>query len=145
MPEKNRIYFLPQPYWTDIDTVSFYPVETLSQSKHRMLVAGYNYTKSPYYEYPFTVRFKNNPTQVGSNYLICKDSLIVNTFTQCLCLLSYNDDTDKFNIVFQSSTKFPYKNFFVLNNMLEFIIEDANQTPVEFLDGSILILCITIL
>ena len=143
MPEKNRLYFLPQSHWTDMDTNSFYPVEKLSQRKHSMLVKGYNYTTSPYYDYPLTVRFKNNPPHIGSNYLICKYPLITTSFTQCLCLLSYNDDTDKFNVVFQPNNHFKYKNFLVLNNMLEFIIEDANQTTVEFLDGSVLILCIT--
>lgn len=144
MPEKNRLYFLPFQHWIDMNTKSFYAVETLSHVKHAMIVKGFNYTKSPYYEAPFTVCFKNNPSNVGSNYLIYNAQLIPNSFTIILGLLSYDDDQDKFISMFQTKNILPYHNFQTLNNMLEFVIKDANQSIVEFSDASLLILGLTI-
>ncbi len=145
MPEKTRIYFMPRELWAGLDNpTTFYPVEKISHVKHAILFQGFNYTKSPYYTTPYTLCFKNRPSNIGSNYLICKNLLIPNSFTHSLSLLTYDDNLDKFTIVFQPTNVIPYNNFLVLMNMLEFIIKDSDGKTVEFLDESLIIVSLNI-
>lgn len=145
LPDKNKLFFLPQNQWDVLPPQPYYPVESLSGIKHGMLVQGYNYTRSPYYVSPFCISFKNNPPNVGPNYLLFNDFLIPNSYDLILGLLTYDDDQDKFNAVCNTSVTLPYDNYISLSNILEFVIKDSNQKIVEFSDNSLLVMSIQVL
>lgn len=150
LPNKNKLYFLPQHRWDSIEKGALspslgIPVELLSGIKHGMPAHGYNYTKSPYYRSPFSIVFKNNPLNVGANYLLFNDFLIPNSYTLSLGILSYDDDQDKFLTVLNTQVVLPFQHFLTLTPMLEFVIKDANQKVLDVMDGSLIIIEMNIL
>jgi len=110
-----------------------------------MLTNGYPYTKSPYYQAPFFFTFKTNHS-VESNYLTFNNFLIPNSYDRILSMLSYDDDSDKFNPEFKTDIVLPYhQQSLSLNSNLEFQIVDANKKQLQFKDLSQLYILIEVL
>jgi len=79
---------------------------------------------------------------VDSNFLTFNNFLIPNSYDRILCMLTFDDDTDKFIPEFKASIYLPYQNTPSLNNVLEFQIYDAEKKQVQFMDLSQLYVCI---
>jgi hypothetical protein len=145
----SKIYFFPSEIWESIPSSLIpnnfvYQVDWLSEINHGMPTNGFPYTKSPYYKAPFFITFKTSHG-IESNLLTFNDFLIPNSFDRILGLLVYNDDTDRFDIQFNSDIFLPYDKVISLSSVLEFEICDSNKKKVEFIDSSQLFISLEIL
>jgi hypothetical protein len=145
----SQLYFLPSEIWKSIPAslnpkALIYQVDWLSNISHGMLTNGFAYTKSPYYKSPFFITFRTNHG-IDANLLTFNTFLIPNSYDRILGLLTYNDDTDRFDIQFNSDILLPYTNVISLNNVLEFEIHDSDRKKVEFMDLSQLFIALEIL
>ena len=147
--EQSQKYFFPSTIWQRIgpsiyqDHLVFH-VESLSNTPHGMITKSYAYTKSPFYKAPFFLTFKTNHS-IESNFLTFNNFLIPNSYGRILGMLTFDDDSDKFYPEFKSDIYLPYQNSYSLNNVLEFLIYDADKKLVQFKDLSQLYICIEVL
>lgn len=143
---QSQIYFYPPSIWNRIGPsleadLLIFQTDSLSNMPHGMITNGYPYSKSPYYKPPFFLTFKTSHS-VDSNFLTFNNFLIPNSYDRILCMLTFDDDTDKFIPEFKASIYLPYQNTPSLNNVLEFQIYDAEKKQVQFMDLSQLYVCI---
>jgi hypothetical protein len=66
-----------------------------------------------------------------SNYFVFENFFQPNIKNTILCLLSYNDDLDKFTPIFSPGIILSSLKSLLFNNNIEFILVDSNQTKVE--------------
>lgn len=138
---ESQTYFYPPSVWENIGPslqpdLYVFRTDALSQVPHGMITDGYPYTKTPYYKPPFFLTFKTDHS-IKSNFLTFNNFLIPNSYGRILCMLTYNDDIDKFIPEFESDIILPYhRNTLSLNSVLEFHIYDAEKKIVKFLDKS---------
>lgn len=135
---QTQTYFFPSSAWDNIGPsllpgLLVFRTESLSQVPHGMITDGYPYTKSPYYKSPFFLTFKTDHS-ISSNFLTFNNFLIPNSYGRILCMLTYDDESDKFMPVFKTDFVLPYQNTLSLNSVLEFHIYDAEKKLVQFLD-----------
>lgn len=147
--EQSQIYFYPTPIWERIGPslqpdFLIFPVESLSNTAHGMITNGYPYSKSPFYKSPFFLTFKTNQS-IDSNFLTFNNFQIPNSYGTTLCMLSFNEDTDKFIPEFKAGIHLPFLKDLSLNTVLEFTIYDAQKKLVTFMDMSQLYICIDVL
>lgn len=146
---QSQLYFYPPSIWDRMgpslqQDMIVYHSDSLSNVAHGMITSGYPYSKSPYYKSPFFLTFKTNHS-ADTNFLTFNSFLIPNSYGRILCMLTFNDDTDKFIPEFKSDIYLPYLNTLSLNSVLEFQIYDAEKKQVQFLDRSQLYICIEVL
>jgi hypothetical protein len=130
VPDPVKPYFAPSALWKT-HSAEFVPVQVLSQYANVFDTSAYPYTKSPFYEAPYTLRFASSQ-RVPSNALLFNAFGKPNSPQTILALLSYDDNEDRFQPIYTNEIILPYKKSSMLNNLLEFRIFDAQKKQVEF-------------
>ena len=145
----SQLYFFTPTIWEKIGPsiepgLLAFQVESLSNIPHGMITNGHPYSKYPFYNPPYFLYFKTG-NSVDSNFLTFNNFQIPNSYGRVLCMLTYNDDIDKFKTEFKSDLHLPYFNTLSLNKVLEFHIYDSEKKIVEFMDLSQLYISIEVL
>lgn len=140
----TKYYFLPKTDWYLVEGYTrsqLIPAGKLSQVTNGVVTKPFPYSKPSYYIPPYFIAFKTSPKH-EANFLPFNSFGIQNSEKCVLSVLTYSNDTNTFDAVYEPPVTLTASNTLVFNNVLEFVLLDATQNIVPVRDGSHLFLTI---